>query len=215
VTLLEPDVALTDFALALECAAFAAWLRRPGSAPTALWAWFVTMFVALGAGALLGGLWHGFIGEAPSPLSGLVWRATLLAVGVTGLATWNIGARLLLPAPALKTATAIIAAGFAVYAVIVVFVSQSFAVVVAYYLPAVFFVLAAFASDYARRPSRAALLGMASAVLTLLAAAVQYGGIGLHPLYFNHNALYHSIQAVALLLIFLAARSLIAPRPSS
>jgi hypothetical protein len=31
-------------------------------------------------------------------------------------------------------------------------------------------------------------------------------GIGIDPVYFNHNALAHSVQAVALALIFLGAR---------
>lgn len=210
-TLLEPDVALSDFALALECAGFAAWLRRPLYPATALRLWFVTLFAALGAGAFLGGVWHGFLGEGPSLFSGLVWRATLLAVGVVSLASWHIGAQLLLPPRAIRFAKAILPASFAVYALVVLFVSQSFAVVVAYYLPAVIFALAAFARDYARRPSWHGFLAVAGAVLTLLAAAVQQGGIGLHPLYFNHNALYHLIQAIALLLIFLAARSLVRP----
>lgn len=31
-----------------------------------------------------------------------------------------------------------------------------------------------------------------------IAAALQQLGAGLHPEYFNHNALYHAIQALAL-----------------
>jgi hypothetical protein len=45
--------------------------------------------------------------------------------------------------------------------------------------------------------------------LSFVAAAVQQTETSLHPLYFNHNALYHLIQAFALLLIFLAARGLL------
>jgi len=40
----------------------------------------------------------------------------------------------------------------------------------------------------------------------LLASYLQQRGVGLHPIYFNHNALYHALQAVALLLIFVARR---------
>jgi hypothetical protein len=42
-------------------------------------------------------------------------------------------------------------------------------------------------------------------VLTLVAAVVQQRRIALHPAYFNHNALYHAIQAIALGMIYLGA----------
>ena len=42
--------------------------------------------------------------------------------------------------------------------------------------------------------------------LTFVAAAVQQGRVGLHPRYFNHNALYHLIQGAGLFLVFRGAR---------
>jgi hypothetical protein len=50
------------------------------------------------------------------------------------------------------------------------------------------------------------LYGVTGLALTFVAAAVQQLRIAIHPVYFNHNALYHVIQAGALLLIFVAAR---------
>ncbi|MGH7254227.1 MAG: DUF6962 family protein, partial [Nitrospirales bacterium] len=41
------------------------------------------------------------------------------------------------------------------------------------------------------------------------AAAVQVGQVALHPLYFDLNALYHLIQAVAFFLIYWGARHLL------
>jgi hypothetical protein len=43
----------------------------------------------------------------------------------------------------------------------------------------------------------------------LVAALVQRVGLAPHPVYFNHNALYHLLQGVALLLFYLAARRLV------
>ncbi len=43
----------------------------------------------------------------------------------------------------------------------------------------------------------------------LVAAGVQQLGIALHPVYFDHNALYHLIQAVAVLMLFLSARGIV------
>ena len=56
----EPDVALTDYALFVECAAFA-WLiaRRPTDLMT-LRRWTVLFFVFTALAALFGGTVHGF-----------------------------------------------------------------------------------------------------------------------------------------------------------
>jgi len=72
VTLLEPDVALTDFGLAIECAWLVGWLhwRAPAGGP--LRTWFVVFFAALGMGALLGGIAHGFLPDIQSTIYGIV-----------------------------------------------------------------------------------------------------------------------------------------------
>ena len=90
-TLLEPAVTLTDFALAIECGLFAVWLSRLGPARDFKPA-FVSLFAATGVAALLGGVSHGFL-----PGSDIIWRATLIAICVSAFATWLIGARLILP----------------------------------------------------------------------------------------------------------------------
>ncbi|MGH9399050.1 MAG: DUF6962 family protein [Thermoanaerobaculia bacterium] len=39
-----------------------------------------------------------------------------------------------------------------------------------------------------------------------IAAGIEQAGVGLHPVYLDHNALYHVIQAGALLMLFLGFR---------
>ena len=114
-TLLERDVALTDFGLTIECLALAAWLHwRTPMNP--LRTWFVIFFAALGIAALLGGITHGFLNDPRSALYGLTWSATLLAIGIAAVATWTIGARLLFSERTAKRV--LVAAGllFIVYA---------------------------------------------------------------------------------------------------
>jgi len=53
------------------------------------------------------------------------------------------------------------------------------------------------------------LYGLAGTMLTLVAAIIQRKEIKLHSRYFNHNAFYHLVQAIALLMIFMAARKMI------
>ena len=62
----EPDVALTDFAIALASAVFCALLvhRTRNDARTA----FIWLFALTGAGAVVGGVTHGFFDiRSPSP----------------------------------------------------------------------------------------------------------------------------------------------------
>jgi hypothetical protein len=207
-TLLEPDVALTDFGLAAECALFAGWLlaRARGRAPVLRW--FVILFAALGLGALLGGISHGFLADHQSALSHWVWIATMLAIGVVALAGWAIGAHLLLTGAAVRGVLLLAGGLFAVYAAVVLFVSQSFAVAVINYIAGTVFALAAFVLVYARRRAAHMLPGIAGLVLSFAAAGIQQGRIGLPALGLTHNALYHLVQALALLLIFLTARGM-------
>jgi hypothetical protein len=210
-TLLEPDVALTDFGLALESGGFAAWLAWRASPVPALRLAFIGFFAAVAVAALLGGIAHGFLPDEQARLYRVVWLSTLIAIGAAALASWAIGARLVFDQRTAGRITAFAAILFAAYVVAVIFVSQSFAVAIVHYLPAAAFLLFAFAHAWRRRRSDFLAAGIAGVALTFVAAAVQHGRIGLHPRYFNHNALYHLIQAFALLLIFLAARGLLKP----
>jgi hypothetical protein len=210
-TLLEPDVALTDFGLTLLSGGFAAWLARWSAPDTPLRLPFVGFFAAVAVAALLGGITHGFLPDEQARLYRAIWIATLLAIGAAALASWAIGARLIFSERTSGRVIAFAALLFAAYVVAVLFVSQSFAVAIVHYLPAAAFLLFAFAAAWRRRRSQFLAAGIAGVVLTFVAAAVQHGRIGLHPRYFNHNAFYHLIQAFALLLIFLAARGLLKP----
>ena len=88
--------------------------------------------------------------------------------------------------------------------------TQEFWVAIADYLPAVLFLLAAFGILSRRGRGRGAALGGWGLGLTLVAAAIQQLEIPIHRLYFNHNALYHAVQALALGLLFLACRGALA-----
>jgi len=205
-TLLEPDVALTDFGLAAECALFAGWLYARDRARAPVVRWFIILFVALGVGALLGGITHGFLADPQSVASRTVWAATLLAIGGVALASWAIGAHLLFTASGAQRVLLLAGVLFALYTGAVLFFSQSFAVAIVNYVPAAAFALAAFVLTYVRRRAAYMLPGIAGLLLSFAAAGIQQGGIA--ALGLSHNALYHVVQALALLLIFLTARGL-------
>ena len=203
-TLSEPDVTLTDLGLAIECAAFVILLYRQQSRHLSLRASFIAFFGAVALAALLGGITHGFLPASSSWLHRAAWNSTLIAVGIAALACWSIGGYLCLEKRI--ASRVVIAAGlvFAGYAMLVLFVSQSFSVAVVHYVPAFAFLLVAFMLAYRRSRARFLLSGIAGVVLTFVAAGTQQARIGLGPL--NADAVYHLIQAFALMLIFLAAR---------
>jgi MFS family permease len=208
----EPDVTLTDYALALECAALAVAIGRRQVRDRPLRFWFALFFAVTAIAALLGGTVHGFLLDPENRWRDVVWLATMLAIGVASLAAWNAGTRLLLP----RAAGALSAAGWltlAVYVAVLLLVTQRFWVAIAFYLPAVMALLAGFVAAWRRSPSAELSRGVIGVALVFPAALVQQLRIALHPVYFNHNALYHLIQGVAFFLIFLGARGTLA-RPS-
>jgi len=200
----EPDVALTDYLLALEAAVFAVLVWRGGVSENLRLA-FTIFFGATALAAAAGGTVHGFFATGTTRLGVMLWRTTLVALGLTAFAAWMIGARMLLPeAPAYRVQV-LAAITAAVYTVVVVAVYDRFWIAIVHYLPPTLMMLAAFLVAWFASGSRSAFAGLLGMVLTLVAAIVQQRKLALHPTYFNHNALYHAIQAVALALIYVSA----------
>jgi hypothetical protein len=67
------------------------------------------------------------------------------------------------------------------------------------------FLIVAFFARYQSNAVTPLAQGLAGLLLTLVAAGVQQARLAVHPTYFNHNALYHLLQAIALFLIFRGA----------
>lgn len=190
----EPDVTLTDFGLALLCAGFAlAFVGGAGLAPL-----YALLFASLALASLAGAFWHGwFAGQHHGP-GGVLWLAVMLAVGVANLALWRL-AGALIPSPALDW----IGWGqLAVFSVIAIFLSRSFALTSAFSLPPTLVLLWAFATNLGA-PGTA--LGAAGLVTALIGATLQAARIGVPALRLSHNGLYHIMQAAAFTLVFLGA----------
>src|SRR6202171_5237046 len=194
----EPAVTLTDYALAIECTVFVIALTRLGARDKELCFWFVVFFASIGAASVLGGTVHGFFLAASSPGRRILWPATILAILVTSLAAWNIGAVLKLDERKLALVCRLALAQPMILAIVVLFVTSKFYIGIIAYLPSTLFLLYALLTAYRRRPDRGIRWGVTGLALTLLAAVVQQVRVGIHPVYFNHNALYHVIQGAAL-----------------
>ena len=204
----EPDVALTDYALVVESLLFSTWIyrRRPANS---LKLWFVLLFGSIGLAAFVGGTVHGFLTDPRSRVTTICWSITMIILGITALSEYGIGARLMF-AP--RSGNVVILAAvlmFAVYVAIVVTWNNTFRIAVINYIVGLLFLATALLRLYAGNRRRAALIGFVGLLLTVAASAAQQAHIAIHPHYFNHNALYHLLEAIALLLLYLSARSLV------
>ncbi len=185
----EADVTLTDFGLALMCLGFAAVLIGDGSVATL----FAGLYAALGIAAFLGALSHGWFWDRTVGIGRANWLATMLAIGAANLFLWLISARIFgLPAP---WGTAVAFGQFALYASLAVLVTRSFLLASGFSLPPTLALLAAFLWT----GNWLGAAGLAVALAGAVQQAAEIRGLGL-----THNTLYHVIQALAFLLVFLA-----------
>src|SRR6185503_15376459 len=100
--------------------------------------------------------------------------------------------------------------GTLLYSIYVILWDQRFFVAILYYVPATLFLLVVFMVKSGRGTNGLyPHYGTIGSCITLAAAAIQHFKLGIHPLYFNHNALYHLLQAIALVFLYVAIRGLI------
>ncbi|MGI8979336.1 MAG: DUF6962 family protein [Pirellulaceae bacterium] len=206
----EPDVALTDFLLTAQCGAFSYWLSRmPAPRRRRLQSLCVQFFAVVGLASLVGGAVHGYFHDESTRGFQILWRLGLVILGAGSYFSWLIGAELLFRDAGRKLFGRIALAGLLLYAAYVLFWDQHFLFAILNYLPATLFLFVAFVLQIRTGPRRAALYGASSVLVTLAAAAAQMLHIAPHPTYLNHNAVYHLLQAVALVLLLVAFRGFI------
>jgi hypothetical protein len=128
----------------------------------------------------------------------LVVAATLLELGLGILA------------PRLRPAVRrwLVAAYAVTFAVVVGLVNESFSTIVGFYGPALLLFLLAAAWESRRTRSAAWRLTALSFFISAAAAVLQQARVSIHPDYFDHNAVYHVVQAVALVLLYAGFRRL-------
>lgn len=201
----EPMTMLTDYALAgvTGWLAWALYRSREGRRARSLW---TLAFAALALAALLGGTWHGFAPAFTEIAVLLVWKATVLSVGVASFGMLAGSAAAVTPPSAAKALLALAAAKLAVYAAWMPFHSEYIYVIVDTGI-ALAAVAALHAWSALKRRDRASFLMLGGVGVSLLAAAVQASGFAPHR-YFNHNDLYHLVQIGAMLLFYAGARRL-------
>ena len=197
----DPDVTLTDYGLALLCAVIVwrLWRGRGFGRPRF---WLLVFFAGAGLAALFGGTVHGFFDLEGTPEHYALWSATLVSVGVAALGAWGLGSRLVLRDGSGSMLIGLATVEFLAYSAAVIGGYHDFLIAVLQYLPATVFLTIALIVAYRRGPDRGFLTALVGMVLTFAGAAIQQFQVGIHPVHFDHNSVYHVVQAVALLLVY-------------
>jgi hypothetical protein len=131
----------------------------------------------------------------------------MLILGVAASLAWIFFFLLLGGARGLRRVVLPVAAAFLIYAYVVVRIDHSFRVSAIASAPPVLAVLVLMLVRAVRDGHRNATLASAAIVLMLAAAVLQQLHVGLHPVWFNHNALYHLLEGIALAVLFAALRA--------
>jgi hypothetical protein len=199
----EPTTLLTDYALACVTGwlAYSLFRAREGQRARSSWA---LAFAALALAAALGGTWHGFAPAFAEIAVLLVWKATVLSVGIASFGMLAGSAISTTAGNARKSLLVIAAAKLAVYSGWML-VHSEYIYVIADTGIALVLVAALHLGSAARdRASRWILAGVG---VSVLAAGVQASGFAPHR-HFNHNDLYHVIQIAAMILFYAGAKRL-------
>ena len=206
VTIHEPDVVFTDLGLALLGAWFGwqLWTGRRGSLSKA----GGVLMAGLASAAFWGAVFHAFFPEETATTPGfLAWIPVALSILVAAATMLELTLRLLVPrlsASRRRTIVATYAAGFAGF---VFLVDESFTSIVRFYGPALLLFLVATVRESIHTGSGSWSWITAGLLLSAGAALLQQAKISLHPEYFDHNAVYHVLQGVALVFLFLGFRA--------
>ncbi|MFL5779110.1 MAG: DUF6962 family protein [Chloroflexota bacterium] len=214
--LAEPAVALTDLAVGFEAAVCALAMGRAslGDRATArarrLQAWLVAFFAATATAALAGAVLHGIPRDWRVVIRSRLWRISLGSIGVASLSAWWISAGVLRRPSPIGSVLPAVTAAHAGYLAVVSVSEPPYAVAIATYVPGAVALGGALASrlpDPAWR--RPAGLGLLALGVTFAAAGVQVRRIAIHPTLFDHNALYHTLQAAGVGIFLASGRGLI------
>lgn len=204
-TIAEPSTLLTDYALAGVTGWLAYSLFRARDCQRARFFWALA-FAALALAAALGGTWHGFAPAFSEIAVLLVWKATVLSVGIASFGMLAGSAISTTVGNARKSLLVFAAATLAIYSGWMVCHSE-YIYVIADTALAMAAVAALHGWSAIRGRDRASPWMLGGLGVSALAAGVQASGFALHR-HFNHNDLYHVIQIAAMILFYAGAKRL-------
>jgi hypothetical protein len=203
----EPGVTLTDYGLTLLCLVLGTLIWKKTERGL-FRAGFAAFFISLTFASASGGTVHGFFSNPQTLGYRILWPLTLISIGIAAFSIWCIAASMLFEERRAQLICKIMLGIFIIYGIAVLAFIRDYLIAIIHYLPATMALLAAFLKRYSKYHEKELFSGIMGIVMTFVAAGIQQAGIGFHPVYFDHNAFYHVVQAVGLYLIYVCARHL-------
>ena len=199
---------VTDYLLGILCAVLAFRIRQHGrEANRDHWA---TALAASGVAAFLGGTLHGFLPWFSDSPAALLWKATLLSIGIASFSATVATAREHIGPPWRHPVRAVAGLKLACYAAFVL-VTDTFLVAILDYSVAFLFIAGVHGRAWFRYRDSGARWVVAAVAVSFVAAGIQAAGIAPHQ-HFNHNDLYHVVQMVGMWLLYKGASRSAGPR---
>lgn len=199
----EPDVVFTDLGLAV----LAAYLGRrlwTASGQSALPRSGAVLMGALASAALWGAIFHAFFPNETATSSGfLAWLPVALSILIAAATMLELGLRILVPQLPPRVRRSMVAMYAVAFAAVLLLVDESFTSIVRFYMPALLLLLIAAGQQAMRTRSVGWTLIASGLVMSAGAALLQQARVSIHPVYFDHNAVYHVIQGIALVFLYL------------
>ena len=188
----EPAVVLTDLVLAV----LGAWLARRLAGIGRI------ILAALASAAFWGAVFHALFPERTATPAGFVaWLPVAFSIMVVAAALLDMALSVFIARP--KARRAIVVVYCVVFVAVVLFIDESFSTIVLLYGPTLMLGLVAAALAAIRLRSRPWALVALGLALSAATALLQQARVALHPVSFDHNAVYHVAQAAALLVLYL------------
>ena len=194
---------VTDYLLAATGFGAAMWLWK--SAAGVPGRWWAVAFVATGVAAVLGGTSHGYAPVIDKQTHGLVWRLTYVTVGIANFCVLYGAALAAVPRRLLRATVVVLLARLLVVAAALIVVAQFRYVLYDYAFTLVGLLALAAALGAQRRPGGGWVV--AGVAASAIGAVVQLTRVGQGRV-FNHNDLFHVVQAIGIALYARGGRAL-------
>ena len=162
-----------------------------------LWA---CSFFSLSLGAFLGGSYYGFGPRLPNYITKVIWRLTLIFVGITGLFLAGSAAIFYINETG-KIGLMIGSAILIIKYVLDLNKDDTFHHAIKFYVSLIILALIGFIPAFFSLGYTGALQIVIGLLVNLSAAGVQASGLTLHK-HFNHNDLFHVIQILGMILMY-------------
>ena len=202
----EPDVVFTDLGLAI-LAAYLGWRLWTAAGIGSLARAGAVLLGGLASAAFWGAIFHAFFPADTATLSGFIaWIPVTLSIIVAGAIMLELSLRFLVPALPKPIRRLIVATYAASFAVVVLLVDESFTSIVRFYMPPLLLLLVAAGQQAIRGRSAAWARIALGLIISVGAALLQQRRVSIHPLYFDHNAVYHVVQSVAIVFLYFGFR---------